>query len=90
VKALEKSSALDSGGAARTWFFLAMSDWQKGEKDQARRWYEKAVAWTAKDRAQDAELLRFRSEAAALLGVIDHPAPTGNKKEENPIRPSKP
>ena len=61
LKALKKSSELNSGGAAGTWFFLAMAHWQKGEKDQGRQWQKKAVAWMEKNKSQNAELLRFRA-----------------------------
>ena len=89
VKALMKASELNSGGAANTWFFLATAHWQKGEKDQARQSYDKAVTLMEKNKPQSAELLRFRAEAAALLGVTDHPAPTG-EKEANTTQQSKP
>ena len=42
-----------------------------------------------KNKSQDDDLGRFRVEAAALLGVTEHPKPTA-KKEENTTRPSKP
>ena len=43
IEALEKSTQLRAGGDPSVWFFLAMAHWQKGEKDQARQWYDKAV-----------------------------------------------
>jgi hypothetical protein len=52
-------------------FFLAMAHWQLGEKDEARKYYDKAVAWMDKNKPDDEELRRFRAEAAALLGVPD-------------------
>ena len=42
-----------------------------GNKDQARTWYNKAIAWMDKNRPKDEELLRFRAEAAALLGLAE-------------------
>ena len=87
VKALEKASELNSGGHATTWFFMAMAHWQSGQKDQARGWYDKAAAWMQKNKPRGGELLRFRAEAAALLGVADQPAPTGEKKEEDRTPP---
>jgi serine/threonine protein kinase/tetratricopeptide (TPR) repeat protein len=51
-------------------FFLAMAYWQVGDRAKARAWSDKAVAWmeqgTQKD---DADLKRFRAEAAELLGI---------------------
>ena len=52
-------------------FFLAMAHWQLGEKDKAREWFDKAVKWMDKGKKDDAELKRFRAEAAELLGAKD-------------------
>lgn len=46
-----------------------MAHWQLGEKDKAREWYDKAVQWMDKNKPQDEELKRFRSEAEELLGI---------------------
>jgi tetratricopeptide (TPR) repeat protein len=69
VAALEKSVELDSGGDASDGFFLAMAHWQLGDKDAARTHYDKAVARMEKDAPKNEELLRFRGEAARLLGI---------------------
>src|SRR5262249_48959926 len=45
LAALEKSMELRQGGDAFDWFFLAMARWQRGEKDEARKWYEEAAEW---------------------------------------------
>jgi len=86
---MKKSSELNSSGAVATRFFLAMAHWQKGDKNQGRQWYDRAVDSMAKNNPQDEELFRFRAEAAALLGVSKDPKSTG-KKEDNPTPPSKP
>ena len=80
--ALEKSLQLGSdefGGAlswadAVDWFFLAMSNWQLGQKDQARQCYDRAVQWMEKAQAWEMdveELRRFRAEAEELLKITD-------------------
>jgi serine/threonine protein kinase/Flp pilus assembly protein TadD len=69
IAALEKSVTLRNGGDSFDWFFLAMTNRQLGEKDKARRWYDKAVRWMEKNRPADEELRRLRSEAAQVLGV---------------------
>ena len=66
-----------------------MAHQQKGDKDQARQWYDRAAIWMEKNKPKDEELLRFRAEAAALLGVSEDPKSAG-KKEGNPTRSSKP
>src|SRR5205823_1316215 len=67
IAALQKSMDLRNGGDSFDWFFLAMAHWQLGEKEQAKKWYEKAVVWTEKNNPKDEELKCFRSEAKALL-----------------------
>jgi hypothetical protein len=66
------------GGDAFDWFFLAMAHGQLGHKDEARKWYDKAVEWMEKNKVQlekDAEhrdeLQRFRAEAKDVLGLKD-------------------
>jgi tetratricopeptide (TPR) repeat protein len=65
------------------WFFLAMSNWQLGQQDQARQCYDRAVEWMEKRPRHDAQLLRFRAEAEELLGV-NQPQPSTNPKLPEP------
>ncbi len=71
IGTLEKSMQLRKGGDSSDWFFLAMAHWQIGDKEQARKWYDQAVKWMKKNNPNDDELGRFRTEAAALLGVTE-------------------
>ena len=48
-------------------FFLAMAHWRRGDKDKGRECFERACLWMDKNKPLDAELLRFRAEAPALL-----------------------
>src|SRR5262249_28507951 len=64
---LEKSMERGKGGDSFDWFFLAMTHWQRGEKKQARNWYDKGVEWMEKKAPQNEELRRFRAEATELL-----------------------
>ncbi|MFO0892488.1 MAG: tetratricopeptide repeat protein [Isosphaeraceae bacterium] len=50
-------------------FFLAMAHWQLGEKEKAREWYGKAVAWMEIRDRDNPEMKRFRAEANALMQV---------------------
>jgi tetratricopeptide (TPR) repeat protein len=53
-------------------FFLAMAYRQIGDQAKAREWFDKAVAWMDQGKQKDdAELKRFRAEAAELIGVIE-------------------
>ncbi len=53
---------------ASNWFFLAMAHWRRGEKERARSYFAKAVAWTKRKDPTDVELLQFWGESAELLG----------------------
>jgi tetratricopeptide (TPR) repeat protein len=69
--ALGKSMAFRHGGDSYDWFVLSMAHCKLGEKHEARKWFHKAVAWMDDKKNQgkiDADLRRFRAEAAALLG----------------------
>jgi tetratricopeptide (TPR) repeat protein len=78
ITALEKSLEVRKGGDSFDWFFLAMAQWQLGERDKARMWYDRAVQWMEKDQPNDEELRRFRAEAAELLKIAEEP---NNKSE---------
>jgi tetratricopeptide (TPR) repeat protein len=67
IAAAERSMALN-GGDTSDRFFLAMAHWQKGDQAEARKWFDKAVAWTRERDPKNAELRGFWKEAAALLG----------------------
>jgi len=69
ITALERSMELRQSGDSSDWFFMAMSHWQLGEKDKSRESYDQAVKWMQKNAPKHPELIRFRNEAAALLGV---------------------
>jgi hypothetical protein len=58
---------LRKGGNANDWFVVAMTHWQLANKEQARKWHDKAVAWMDKNAKDNEELRRFRSEAEELL-----------------------
>jgi superkiller protein 3 len=77
IEALEKSMELRSGGDGNDWFWLAMAHWQLDHKDDASKWFDKAVDWMDKNAPQNEELLRFRAEAEKLLGVTP-PSPPPN------------
>jgi tetratricopeptide (TPR) repeat protein/tRNA A-37 threonylcarbamoyl transferase component Bud32 len=70
ITAIEKSEALTSGKqVAPNAFFLAMAHWQRGEKDDARRWFHTATGRMDKSKSDDPDSLRFRAEATQILGL---------------------
>jgi hypothetical protein len=52
-----------------------------GHADKARAWYDKAVGWIEKNRPRDERLLRFRAEAAELMGVNAAPPDKSERQE---------
>jgi serine/threonine-protein kinase len=78
IAASERSMAVRNGENASDWFFLALAHWRKGEKDEARRWFDKAVVWTKEKDPKNVELRQFWKEAAELLGVRGPDAPGEN------------
>jgi tetratricopeptide (TPR) repeat protein len=67
IAELEESMRLHSGGDSYDWFFLAMSHWRLGHRDEARAWFDRAVNWMDKHQPHNNELRRFRSEAKTML-----------------------
>jgi WD40 repeat protein/serine/threonine protein kinase len=86
IDALTKSEELKPDGQFTSFngFFLAMAQWQLGHKDEACAWYDKAVTWMEKNAPKDEELIRFRAEAAALLGAADVPSSVSSPEMSRP------
>jgi len=68
VEALLKAMELEYDGNPRQWLFLAMAHSQTGNREQARLWYDKTVAWIEKYHPADETLDRFRTEAELVIG----------------------
>jgi tetratricopeptide (TPR) repeat protein len=78
--ALEKAVNLRNGGDCYDWFFLAMTRWRLGQREYARKQYDRAVAWMETHKGElemhktrEARFRRFRAEAAELLGLSQAP-----------------
>ena len=69
IGSLEKSMQLRKGGDSDDWFCLGMAHWQLRQKEEARKWYDRAVAWMDKNQPKNEELRCLRAEAAELMGV---------------------
>jgi tetratricopeptide (TPR) repeat protein len=75
IEALGKSEQLALNKfTAFNGFFLTTAHWKLGHADEARAWYDKALAWMEKNGPKDKQLLSLRAKAAALLGLSDLPA----------------
>ncbi len=71
IDTLQKPIKLGADGPYN-WLFIAMAHWQLDQKDQAKQWYDKSLAWqTANADAlkADAELQGFFAEAAKLMAT---------------------
>ena len=89
IVALGKVKELGSPGDSMEWFPLAMAHWQLGEKEEARKWYDRAVSWMDKNQPKDEELRRFRTEAAELLQLAEPRKEVNVPKKEEKKSPSK-
>src|SRR5262249_13439367 len=79
IAAFDKAMPLRGGGDCFDFFFLAMANHRLGNKKAAGEWYRKGAAWleaAKKNKAwwaqyqhHEQDLLRFRAEAAQLLGI---------------------
>jgi serine/threonine-protein kinase len=89
LAACDRSIALGKGGVAHDWFFQAIARAQKGDRDQARGWFDKAITWTKQKDPKNKELLQFWAEAAELLGQPGPRLPTETAVTipENPFAP---
>jgi tetratricopeptide (TPR) repeat protein len=68
VRALVKSHELfGERELAFNGYFLALAHARLGNREEARRWYERSVRWQEEHRPADEELCRFRAEAAAQV-----------------------
>jgi Flp pilus assembly protein TadD len=67
LSALRRSMDLSGGGDGIDWFFMAMSLTRNGDRAGAAAWYDRAVRWMDRSNPREGELLRLRSETAALL-----------------------
>jgi tetratricopeptide (TPR) repeat protein len=70
IAALHKYRELRSDDAE--WsnpFFLAMAHHHLGNKEEARQWFEKGAQWMDAKNKKSETMVRFRNEAAELLGV---------------------
>ncbi len=73
IAAVEKAMALGEGGAGVEWIILALCHAQLGNKDEARKWYDRAVESLDELDPHDDDMRRLRGEAAKMLGLSGAP-----------------
>ncbi len=84
IAAAERSISSTKAVDAHNWYIVAMAQWKKGEREEARKWSDKAVVWTKEQDPENVELTQFWIEAAKLLG---QPGPT-TSSTRSPVLPS--
>jgi tetratricopeptide (TPR) repeat protein len=67
--AIEKSMTLRNGGDGVDLFFMAMIRHQLNDTEMARKWLDKAFAWSKTHGPKNEELVRYRVEAEELMGI---------------------
>jgi tetratricopeptide (TPR) repeat protein len=67
VATLEKAMSLQARGDDTGWFFLAMAHWRLGDRDEARKWFDRAVESMDRNKPHNGEMRRFRAEAETML-----------------------
>jgi serine/threonine protein kinase/tetratricopeptide (TPR) repeat protein len=87
IAALEKSCQTGAGGDPWDWFFLAMANWQLGNRAEAAEWYEKADRRLRETVPKPEELSRYRAEARAVLGVTETTPTDGVRSAGRDSRP---
>ena len=53
---------------AYDWFFQALIHGKKGDKDEAIKWFDKAVDWTRQNAADNADLRRVLERSRREVG----------------------
>jgi tetratricopeptide (TPR) repeat protein len=82
---LEASLDLRTDANSDSWLFLAMLHWKLEDKEQARKWYDKAINWIEENKPDD-ELGRLRLKTAELLGIDsdeEHPEENTTDKDND-------
>lgn len=59
----------DNDGDAGDWLLLALAHWQAGEKELARVWFDKALAWIKQGKVIQPLVRQLWTEAAELMGL---------------------
>ena len=70
IAALKKAGELGHDENVTGWYHLAMAYWHKGDKEQARQWYAKAVTWMENNPAKNGEFVAAARRGGCLDG--DH------------------
>jgi tetratricopeptide (TPR) repeat protein len=81
TEAIEKGISIRGEPNGIDAFVFAISKWQLGNQDEARKWYHQAVGWTESYKPSDDQLHALRTEAAKLM-QIEKPNETASTADE--------
>ena len=91
-KALRKSIEL-AGGKAHDWFFLAMTQWNQGNRHDARQSFDEALAALKQEPTEDPDVIRSHAEAAAFWAyrvprrfLLESPVRTRSRRRPPQLR----
>jgi tetratricopeptide (TPR) repeat protein len=88
IDAIRKSIELQGEGDSYDLYFLAMALWQRGDKEDARTWYRKAVDHKENPGGSNGpDLLNFRDEAEQLLGIPKAAPAPPDAPQGDPAKP---
>jgi tetratricopeptide (TPR) repeat protein len=88
IDAIRKSIELRGEGDSYDFYFLAMALWQRGDKEEARTWYQKAVDHKENPGgSNNPDLLNFRDEAEQLLGIPKAAPAPPDAPQGDPAKP---
>ena len=74
AETLKKSNRI-SGGTGVDCFFLAMTCWHQGKREEARQWFDQGLAWIQRTKSEDPELRRSHRRGRGLAGPARTRAP---------------
>jgi tetratricopeptide (TPR) repeat protein/tRNA A-37 threonylcarbamoyl transferase component Bud32 len=81
LESFKNSMLLQNGGDGLDWYFVAMTNWQLGDKTAARDYLQKAETWKAKEHVGVDDLQGLDAEVAQLLADAPHAAASTTQKQ---------
>jgi tetratricopeptide (TPR) repeat protein/tRNA A-37 threonylcarbamoyl transferase component Bud32/DNA-directed RNA polymerase subunit RPC12/RpoP len=88
LESLENAMLLQNGGDGLDWYFVAMANWQVGNKGSARDYFRRAEEWKAKEHVGADDLQGLDREVAQLVTDASRPVPRDiSKTAPNAVLP---
>jgi serine/threonine protein kinase/Tfp pilus assembly protein PilF len=84
LESARRANELHHDKSGEDWILLAVAHAQLGDREQARRWYDRALPWLSRNRSGDQDFRRLQAEAASLLGL--EPPATPQAQPKSPVR----